>query len=71
MPLIKKSLVINGGVYKFTAAFTVSSLLDYLNFNKNIIVIDYNGAILQKEIWSDTKLRNADRIEILTIAGGG
>lgn len=43
----------------------------YLNFNTNLIVIDYNGSILQKEFWHKTNIKPNDNIEILTIAGGG
>lgn len=67
----KKSIIVNGLTYKFLTSFTVLSLLNYLGFNTNLIVIDYNGKILQKEFWHLTNLKEKDRIEILTIAGGG
>ena len=46
-------------------------LIDYLGFNKNVIVIDYNGMILEKSLWNNTYLQNKDCLEILSIAGGG
>lgn len=69
--LAKKKIYINGDAYSFTCNFTISSLLDYLRFNKKLIVLDYNGSILQKEFWSKIILKSNDKLEILTIAGGG
>ena len=68
---LSPSIIINGEPYMLKAFFTVSSLLEYLGFNSNLIVVDYNGTILQKELWVQTQLNSNDTIEILTIAGGG
>ena len=65
------NLTINGKSYKTKSTLTVFSLLLYLGFKLNLVVIDYNGTILPKEFWSKTFLREKDQIEILTIAGGG
>ena len=67
----QKIITINGESYKFNALFTVDSLLDYLGFNSNLIVIDYNGTVLQKELWKKTQLNTNDTLEVLTVAGGG
>ena len=67
----KKTAIINGKTYKYTGSFTILSLLEYLGFKTNLIVIDYNGTILQKEFWSHTALKQNDNLEILTVAGGG
>ena len=67
----KKSLTLNGETYKYEISFTISSLLLYLGFKTDLIVVDYNGTILQKEFWHNTQLKTNDNIEILTIAGGG
>ena len=71
MALSKKTLMINGQTYKYNASFTVLSLLTYLGFKVNLIVVDYNGVVLQKEFWPITNLKNNDKLEILTVAGGG
>ena len=71
MTFSKKNLTINGQRYKYNASFTVLSLLKYLGFKVNLIVVDYNGVILQKEFWPETNIKNNDRLEILTVAGGG
>ena len=62
---------INGKNYSINSSLTIFSLLLYLGFKLNLVVIDYNGTILPREFWSSTFLEKNDRIEILTIAGGG
>ena len=71
MDCVKKVLVLNGEIYKYYTTFNVLSLLNYLGFKTELVVIDHNGTILQKEFWSNTKLKNNDTLEILTVAGGG
>ena len=67
----KKKFNINGSDYIFNSTITVLQLIKYLGFNKNVIVIDYNGIILEKNRWEQTYLQNQDTLEILSIAGGG
>ena len=66
-------LKINGSfyIYKLSASYNVMDLLSYLGFNKNVVVIDYNGSILEKLSWDKTLLCHNDSLEILSIAGGG
>jgi thiamine biosynthesis protein ThiS len=65
------ALGLNGMEYFFNSKFTILELIDYLGFNKNVIVIDYNGILLDKGDWKRTFLRNGDSLEIFSIAGGG
>ena len=64
---------INGSyyLYKMGLSYSIADVLDYLGFNKNVIVIDYNGSVLEKSLWQKTFLRHNDALEILSIAGGG
>ena len=71
LKLRKKTLNINGSKYIINSKFTVLELINYLGFNKNVIVIDYNGIIIQKKLWRLTFLNDKDSLEILSIAGGG
>jgi sulfur carrier protein len=64
-------LKINSVDYIFTKSFTLSQLVEYLGFNQQVIVIDYNGYILEKKVWLSTFLQTGDSLEIVSIAGGG
>ena len=64
-------LTINGAKYIYKTGLTVSMLINYLGFNKQVIVIDYNGFILEKGLWKKVLIKNNDSLEILSIAGGG
>ena len=69
-----KNPVKNINEYSFfirTTSFTIFELMEYLGFNKRVIVIDYNGTILEKSLWKEIILQNKDCLEILSIAGGG
>jgi len=72
LPLLLK-LQINGRkyLYKNNSTINIIDLLAYLGFNRTVIVIDYNGFILEKKNWKHTLLKNNDSLEILSIAGGG
>lgn len=49
-------------------------LLDFLcqeKLNPRLIAIEYNGEILHRQFWESTCLSDGDRLEIVTIVGGG
>jgi sulfur carrier protein len=35
------------------------------------VAVEYNGEILHRQLWETTHLRPDDRLEIVTIVGGG
>lgn len=70
--MIQRSLVkLNGLSYEYKSPLSIYDLLDYLGFNLDVILVDYNGAIVQKHLWSTIQIKNKDNLEILTLAGGG
>ena len=46
-------------------------LINYFNYNPNILVVEYNKSILIKRNWKKIIIVNNDKIEIFTIVGGG
>jgi len=62
---------INGLKCLYKSTFSVLELTKYMGFNENIIVIDYNGYILDANSWDKTLLKDKDTLEILSMAGGG
>lgn len=47
------------------------NLLESLNFNLRLIAVEYNGEILHRQFWSETIVNSGDKIEVVTIVGGG
>jgi thiamine biosynthesis protein ThiS len=66
-----RTITINGSKYLFNFNLTLFELVNYLGFNKNVIVIDYNGTIKEKTLWKRTFLQSGYFLEVLSIAGGG
>ncbi len=49
-------------------------LLEFLsqqNLEPRLIAIEYNGEILHRQFWEQTRLQAGDRLEIVTVVGGG
>ncbi len=67
-------LVINGESKEFkhsSEPLFIEELLEILGYNPKLIVIELNGSILPPNNWSQHPLKNRDKIEIVTIVGGG
>ncbi len=65
------TLKVNGASHSCKSPITLPELLTQINLNPRLVAVEYNGEILHRQFWSETKLRNSDRLEIVTIVGGG
>ncbi|NMG21473.1 sulfur carrier protein ThiS [Brasilonema bromeliae] len=65
------TLLVNGETRSCLPQTPLSDLLQQLGFNPRLIAVEYNGEILHRQFWSDTKVQQGDRLEIVTIVGGG
>lgn len=65
------NLNINGQKYKIFAKkpLSILDLIVFFNFNKQLIITEYNGKIYNNLEY--IYLKNFDLIEIITIVGGG
>ncbi len=50
---------------------TLEKVITSLGYNPKLIVIEYNGKILPPSQWSTQEIKHEDRLEIVTIVGGG
>ena len=67
-----KTFWFNGEKYVSSGSkFTILDLIKYFNYNPNILVVEYNKLIVIKKNWEKIIISNNDKIEILTIVGGG
>ena len=49
----------------------LSSTLELLAYKKNTIVVEVNDLIINSTKWGDEILKEGDRLEIVSIVGGG
>jgi sulfur carrier protein len=67
----RKYFFLNGQKYSSKFDFTILQLLNYFNYGGAIIVLEYNNSICNKNHWNSILINNNDKIEIVTIVGGG
>jgi sulfur carrier protein len=66
-----KYFFLNGQKYFTESEVTLLDLINYFNYKTAILVLEYNNLICNKKYWNRTFLNNNDKIEIVTIVGGG
>ncbi len=49
----------------------LSSTLELLGYKSNTIVVEVNDLIINSTKWGDELLKEGDRLEIVSIVGGG
>ena len=63
--------LLNGELYYTNQTITLLDLIIYFNYNDSLLVIELNQLICNKKKWGETLIKDNDRIEIVTIVGGG
>jgi len=64
-------LTVNGTDFSCPEATLLPDLLFQLKMNPKLVAIEYNGEILHRQFWAATPIQDGDRLEIVTIVGGG
>ena len=64
-------ITVNGDRQTCSPETTLPQFLIQLGLNSRLIAVEYNGEILHRQYWEKTQLQNGDRLEIVTIVGGG
>jgi sulfur carrier protein len=62
---------VNGDSHSCSTPIFLPELLTQMDFNPRLIAVEYNGEILHRQFWSETQIQNGDRLEVVTIVGGG
>ncbi len=65
------ALQVNGESKTCPAGTSLTEFLVQVGLNPQLIAVEYNGEILVRSLWASTTLRSDDRLEIVTIVGGG
>ncbi|CAN0361649.1 unnamed protein product [Pylaiella littoralis] len=67
------SVSLNGLKYKIymSKPSQIVDLLQFFNHQKQLVIIEYNGKIYNDLLSKPSYLKQKDKIEIITIVGGG
>ena len=65
------NIQVNGESHTCEAKTSLPELLAQLELNPRLIAVEYNGEILHRQYWDSTQMQSGDRLEIVTIVGGG
>jgi sulfur carrier protein len=66
-----KKFLLNGQQYYTSHNICILDLVNYFNYNSSLLVLEYNNLICNKKNWNNILIKNNDKIEIVTIVGGG
>jgi thiamine biosynthesis protein ThiS len=67
----KKQFFVNGHEFYTDVDITLFDLIYYFNYTTSLFVLEYNNLICEKIQWDKIIIGNKDKIEIVTIVGGG
>lgn len=67
----KITFFFNGQEYYTEYSITILQLLNYFSYKSNLFVVEHNNFICNKNEWELILINKNDRIEIITIVGGG
>ena len=65
------ALQVNGETFTCNESLSLPEVLAQLGFNPRLVAVEYNGEILHRQFWTDTLIQAGDRLEVVTIVGGG
>lgn len=64
-------LQVNGEAKTCLPQTHLPDYLQQIGLNPRLVAVEYNGEILHRQFWDTTVLQSGDRLEIVTIVGGG
>ena len=64
-------ITVNGKQIQLTSEMSVADYLEQNNYQINRIAVEMNEEILPKYSYSETMLKDGDRLEVVTVVGGG
>lgn len=62
---------VNGELHNLPSELNLPRVLEHLGTNPHLVAVEYNGEILHRQYWESTTIQGGDRLEIVTIVGGG
>ena len=50
---------------------TLTEALNQLGYNSGTIIVELNNLIVNNQSWQENKVKDGDKLEIVSIVGGG
>ena len=69
--MIFMKITVNGSEKELNGIDTLFDLIEQVTSNGQRLVAEVNGEIVRNPLWSEIKLNDGDRIELVTFVGGG
>lgn len=71
MGTTKIEIELNGRKREVSAGTSVARLVEELGLRPEIVAVEVNHAVVQRARRGETVLSNGDRVELVTMVGGG
>ncbi len=68
---MKPTIEVNGERHEITDGETIASLLERLGLGAHPCAVEVNRAVVRKRDHAEAALKAGDRVEIVTLVGGG
>lgn len=65
------NVTVNGKPRQIEPGATVGDYLRQLGINPLAVAVEHNGAVLKRELFDATPIREGDRLEVVRMMGGG
>ncbi|MEI7952309.1 MAG: sulfur carrier protein ThiS [Synechococcaceae cyanobacterium ELA182] len=62
---------VNGEPRRCGPGLTLVQVLEGLGYRPQLVVVEFNGAILPRQSWGTKTVVESDVLEVVTIVGGG
>lgn len=64
-------LTVNGETRDVLPGTTIAQLLGSLGLHPRLVVVEHNRAILDRDVFDSTEVREGDNLELVHFVGGG
>nr|QVY58445.1 thiamine biosynthesis protein S [Kappaphycus striatus] len=65
------TIFINGEAFNCLYSMSLQDLILYLDFDINTVIVEHNQQIISKELFNEIFFKHQDKLEVITIVGGG
>ena len=68
---MNKTFFLNGHEFLVRKNLTLSEIIFYFNYQNYLYIVEYNNLICNPEKYNKIKINFNDKIELISIVGGG